>query len=345
MAASVSKAQRMLESFAAGNDEPELWKLWIALPDGLDEALVSKAFEEALKSPHAARAVGRGLNPSYLDAFLAALEQKRWPESIAASALDGDSPKKRAQQLSELFRMLGQLGVFSMSRSQERERVRAFSRDRVFIEAARRLVVSAVEWEENRSWMPSSLITALMHDASPESMDALLPVVDRAVKGGGDLDMLRRALGEVKDPKPALDPLRVMLEQSAVGRDGPKVRVALAKMLGWAAPPKELKFSWVDRAMRGRVWRLEIVLRVDCDKDPHFEVTVRDPAHHCSVFDSRGGVENALELPVLEKLLDWPKWLSSVKRRMKQVTWQHEMLRSVPRAAAARGSLERWLAG
>lgn len=345
MAASVSKAQRVLESFVAGSEEPELWKLWIALPDGLDDALVAKAFERVLRRPHDARVVGRGLNPSYLDAFLGALEKRRWPESIAASALDGDSAKKRAQQLGELFRMLGQLGVFSMSRSQERERVRAFSTDRVFIEAARRLVVGGVEWEENRSWMQKSLITALMHDASPESLDALLPVVDRAVKGGGDLDMLRRALGEVKEPKPALDALRVMLEQSAVGRDGPKVRVAVAKVLGWAAPPKELKFGWVDRAMRGRVWRLEIVLRVDCDKDPHFEVTVRDPAHRCSVFTSRGVEENALELPVLDRLLDWPTWLSSVRRRMKQVTWQQELLRVVPRAAAGRQSLERWLAG
>jgi hypothetical protein len=328
--ASVQKAQRVLESFIAGNDEPELWKLWIALPDGLDEKLVTQAFERALRRPHDARVVGRGLNPNYLEAFLEVLEKKRWPESIAASALDGDSAKKRSQQLSEVFRMLGQLGVFSMSRSQEKERVRAFSGDRVFIEAARRLVLGAPDWEETRAWVPSSLVAALMHDASPESMDSLMPLVERAVKGSGELDMLRRALAEVKEPKPALAPLHAMLEQTAVGREGPKARVALARALGWAAPPKELKFTWVERAMRGRVQRLEVVLRVDCDADPYFSVAASD---------------NGLGLVPLARLLDWPQWIAGVRRRLKSVRWQHELVRAVPRAHAARDSLQRWLVG
>jgi hypothetical protein len=344
MAASLQKAQRVLESFVEGNDEPELWKLWIALPDGLDQELVTKAFARVLRRPHDARVVGRGLNPSYLDAFLEALAKKGWPESIAASALDGDSPKRRAQQLSEVFRMLGQLGVFSMSRSQERERIRAFSGDRVFIEAARRLVLSAPEWEENRRWVHASLVAALMHDASPDSMDALLPLVDRAVKGSGELDLLRRALEEVKEPKPSLAPLREMLEQSAETREGPKVRVALARALGWAAPPKELRWTWVARAMRGRVERLEVVLRVDCDADPYFRVTVADGSKY-SELTSRGVMNDALEVPVLERLLDWPKWMQSVRRRVKAVRWEHELVRSVPRAQAARDSLEQWLAG
>ncbi len=250
---SLQKASRVLESYVAGGGEPEVWKLWIALPDGLDEALVARAFARAIREPHSARVVGRALNSAYLELFLAELARHpRWPETLAASCLDADSPKRRAQQLGELFRKLGQVGIGSLSASQRDERMRAFAQDRRFVEAARRIVVKPEDWVGPRTarW---SLAGVLMEDGGVESVDALLPLVERSVtEGARELDTLRRL------PRAAgYAERRVGAAAQAAGAEGqpsrrgpsqPSPRVASA--IGLALSPAALRFSWAARLIR-----------------------------------------------------------------------------------------------
>ena len=171
-------------------------------------------------------------------------------------------------------------------------------------------------------------------------------MVDRALHGSGELDLLRRELASVRALKPSLSPLVQMLEQAAAGREGPRAKRELARSLGWAREPGQLRFVWTERARRGRSERLVLHLHVDCDRDPFFAVRVSQAGTEgLTRLSSRGVETNALGVSPLERLSDWPGWARSVRRRVKSVQWERTLGSSVPRSAAAREALERWLSG
>lgn len=351
---SLQKASRVLESYVAGGGEPEVWKLWIALPDGLDEALVARAFARAIREPHSARVVGRALNSAYLELFLAELARHpRWPETLAASCLDADSPKRRAQQLGELFRKLGQLGIDSLSASQRDERIRAFAEDLLFVEASRRIIVGKAEWEDRPSSLRWSFVAVLMEDASPASVDALLPQVESAVRDGGEeLDRLRGVLRRQKSLEPTLQPLRTLLEQRASRREGHRRRELIAKAISLEPLPSELRFNFHAHAFRRAQGRAEVRgdfasplyvrLKVDFDAEPFFDVRV-EQGRRSSHFRSDGAPSNGLGLDAPFDLADWPGWFARVRRRVRHVTWEQTL--SCNLRGKNRDRLRHWLEG
>jgi hypothetical protein len=319
MASSVAQATRVLQAFVQGEAAgAKAWSLFAALPSGLDGDLVRAAFAKAMASRHGVASTGRRLNPEYLELFVDnASQQPTWPECIVALALPSGTPAWRAKQAGESLRKLGQLGVFSQSRSQTEARVRSFAQDSLFVEVVRQ-VVTAGEFEEHRDFHRYALIAVLVEDASAESIDTLLPLVDAALKHGESLDVLRRIVAARKAPKPALAPLRELLETRAAVRAGSARLGPFAAALGVEPTPKALSFTW---------WAdgdddLGVVVRADFDAEPWFTVQLARGGAN-SEFSSAGASTNVLQVPVLDDLVAFSAWFADVSQRL-QARWRQQ---------------------
>jgi hypothetical protein len=218
--ASAQRVNQQLSEWLAGSKVP-VWDLFIKLPDGLDEALLERVWKKYLRDPHGIGVAGRALNPNYLELFLRCVEaQPSSPQRSAALATPPGPPKQRVKILGELLKKTRQLGVFSMSRSQASARAREFAKDPHFVAAAQQLVLAA-KFADDRAYWRYSMIEVLLNDGSAESIDALLPLVHEAVQQRqDDLDALRSLLARLKNPKPALAPLRELLEGAAEAQPG-----------------------------------------------------------------------------------------------------------------------------
>ena len=345
--ASVAAATKTLEHYLASGEEGALRTLFISLPDGLPPELLRGVFERFLTKGHAVSVAGRRLNPHYVDLFLEVLEGKPlWPESVAARSLAANSPEVRAAQLSEVLRKVGQLGIFSMSRSQSEARVREFAKDPALVEAARALVRSP--FAEGRAFHRFAFLSVLAEDASEESIDALLPFVHEALKKRDEsLDVLRGVVRWRKKPKPALTPLIHLLEETAQSRAGVAQREPFARTLGLKTVPKKLSFRWWAQAaakVKGVAWGAG--LKVDCDAEPWFTVQLNhlDVRPRCSTrFQSNGAEElNELALPRLASLEAFPAWFADVSRTL-QIRWTRSGLLGASLRGSGRSALEVWL--
>lgn len=193
-----------------------IWDLFIQFPDGLDLALVEKVFTKFLAGrgadSHAIGVAGRRLNPQYLDLFLKVVATlPPSPARFAALATpQSGSPMERSMNLTELLDKTRKLGVFSMSRSQAAARAREFALDPHFVAAAQTIVQHAsFTHREHWRW---TMIETLLNDASSASLDALLPLVTRALaEKSDDLETLVDVVTRLKNPKPELTPLRALL--------------------------------------------------------------------------------------------------------------------------------------
>lgn len=319
---SVRKATRVLTDFVRPDrqDDVTAWALFGALPSGLDHALVRAAFARAMTTSHGVRSAGRKLNPEYVELFVEeAARHPSWPDCIAAIALPSGPRAQRARQLGELLKKIDQLGVFSMSRSQAEARVRAFAKDELFVEVARQ-IVAAGEFDDVRAFHRYAFVAVLVEDASPESLDALLPLVHAALDRGEELDVLRDIVARRKTPSPALAPLRALLERSAAAREGLKRLPAFATALGLAESPKNIHFTW---------WAdgdgVHATVRADFDADPWFEVIVERRRIAYSRFSSKGVEIDELDLEPIDDLCGFPEWFIATTFHM-NARWSRQGL-------------------
>lgn len=321
--ATAAHVNKQLTQWLDGTGSVPLWNLFIALPDGLDEALLTKVLKKYLRDPHSIGVAGRRLNPSYLELFLkcvAALPQS--PERFAALATPSSgTAAARAKLLSSNLDKTRKLNVFSMSRSQASARAREFAKDAAFVAAAQQILLGA-KFSDDRAFWRYSLIEVLLNDASAESIDALLPVVHGAVqKREDDFDALRALLQRLKKPKPSLGPLRELLEGAADAQPGRQQLERLRSVFGFTSPKLEtLRFSWQSSAQIanrqvGHAW-----FSINLESSDWFSMRVVVHGTQ-SALSARDPLSDGLQLGKATDVTDFPRWLAAATKKLERAEW------------------------
>ena len=303
----VAKATEVLEAFVATGDRRS-WELWNSLPDGLSRPLVTRAMKRAMSDGHAARAVGRRLNDSYFDLFVAELRKHpRWPETIMTLSVPAE---RQRELLGELYR---KLRLLINARGNARERVRDFARDERFVQIVGAMMAGA----DLGPVLRSRCIGVLLESGSPEALDAVLPSVEAALKTQGSaLVDLRDRLRAITKPAPALKPLIDTVEHTASLWPGHREKASVMAAIGLKPRPKPPVLSWFAEGVRAST---TVYLRVDVDFeiDPWFRVelteTLKGVSTRETLFDSRVTALNQLGLPVFTHLLELPEWYATVR--------------------------------
>jgi hypothetical protein len=314
------RAERVLGALSRGEgvDHAEQWTVLRALPPGLDRELVFRAFETSLTRPHDASSLGTGLTPEYLELYRELVERRpTWPQAIAARHLTAATPQARAEELKVTITRLDQLGVFGLAPAQAEARVRAFAADPHFVEVVREVVAGA-DFAKGREFHRFTLMSVLLEEGSQESVDVLLPSIQRALEeGGAQLDGWRALLRSKRQLSAEVRPLRELLEARAASRRGGLHKDRVARALGLKTNPLHLGWKWSATAIGERGWSAS--LHVDFDADPWFCARLSD-GERSTTADSNGLKGDPLKLGPLADLLDFPGWFAAATRAL-EIAW------------------------
>ncbi|MFT3714141.1 MAG: hypothetical protein QM817_41290 [Archangium sp.] len=319
--ASAARVNQQLTEWLGGADVP-IWDLFIKLPDGLDETLLTRVFAKFLKDPHRIGVVGRALNPTYVELFLKSVEKlPSSPQRSAALSVPQRPAKERSKILGSVLKKTRQLNVFSMSRSQASSRAREFAKDEHFVAAAQQIVLAA-KFSDDRAYWRYSMIEVLLNDASAESLDALLPVVHAAVKErADDFDALRALLQRLKNPKPTLAPLRELLEGAAGSQPGRQEFERLRGAFGLtSATLKTLRFTWQTSARVGTQHVAHASFNVNLESSDWFSMRVSVHQKH-SRLSATEALVDSLRLGKATDVTDFPRWLAAAAKKVERAEW------------------------
>lgn len=255
-------------------------------------------------------------------AVLAELVRSRGTEAAVVflrSAVDDAALQRTWRDAVNALKIFGSL--YPWGSKQKREKLRAIAQAPRLLAATQAAAGTGLD-------VPDEYLAVLVLDGSDESVDALLPHFDRAMKDPARLDSLERLASYAKKT-PALEALLRQVDARLAQRKSASPVLELAAELG------------IDAGERFRVSvqlhgarRLQLDVTLDSAKAEHFRVWVQAGelgALELTHFDGDGVHRDDLGLGGTE-LGELPAWLARAEKKLK-VKWD----RAHARASYLRG--------
>ena len=245
------------------------------------------------------------------------------------SAVDEAALQRTWRDAVNALKIFGSL--YPWGSKQKREKLRAIA------QAPRLLAATQAAAGTGRE-VPDEYLAVLVLDGSDESVDALLPHFDRAMKNPARLDSLER-LARYAKKTPALDALLAQVDAKLAQRKSGSPVLELADELGIASGDR---FRVSVQLHGGK--RMQLDLSLDSAKPEHFSVWVQAGelgALELTHFDGHGVQRDDLALGSCE-LRELPAWLTRAEKKLKLKWGREEALTSYLRGKRLEVFL-RWL--
>ncbi len=314
-----SDAIRELEACVAKRPD-WVWHGTLALaklPAGIEPKLVERALRTT--SEYIDPSVFARLPAEYVPVAWRVIAKLKTGQARFLQSFEGDDPTERLHAGGACLVALGALcGLGALGTAKKLD---AVAKNANAVAAAQAAVVAT-------GGEHAGFVALLAHDGDDASIDALIPVIDHALKNGGkELDRLADLLRSARGPR--LATIRRELEAALAKRNDDAPVLALARSFGERGARMKLDLQ-IDSVQRG-AWRTRkasawIVL--DSTRMPNVAATVSWNAYnHLSTHWEDGTlVRNVVKVGAPRGLEDLPRWLAASAKKL-GIRWDRATLR------------------
>ncbi len=280
------------------------------LPAGIDPKLVERAMRFVF--PHVLAKLCARLLPEYVPVAWRVVAKLKTSEAAFFQNLEFGDPVARLHA--------GATWLTALAAAKTAAQLDALASDRAALDAARAAVVA-------RGAHPD-FVRLLAHDGDDASIDALIPVIDRALKTGGkELDQLGDLLRTSRGPRIAS--IRTELDAARAQRNSESPVLALVRSFGEKRARATLDFQ-IDSTQRrpGLTRKASAWIVLDSTRVPNVAATVswNTYNHQLTRWEDGTLIRNAAKVGAPRGLADLPRWLAASAKKL-GITWDRRTLR------------------